>query len=471
MRMSPVDADMNRNNETVEDIRNRTETGQTNRTDKSSRLAKTHQDYWRGRLKQRSYLARSGERLEIPEWQVRMFHLGREQWFNLATPNQATAAVKARDIWISLQAVGWDGTLAKFKPNPILKAEVCTVGEFIAEVGKRSTLKPVTLFGYAQKFRQLVSSVAKIDSKLRVKARRRKYDYLTGGRKEWLAKVHAVRLDILDHDSIVAWRNARLAKVGADPRKRQSAERTCASILRCCKALFSADVLQALTVKVPAQNPFEKIKLGGPGHTRYRSTVNPAWLLACAERELLNLSGADLTAAFKAKQQYLALVLCLFGGLRRKEADCLAWRQVNLEEATLTVCATEHFQPKTPESERTVDLPAVAVDILRRFKKGCKSEFVLAGGDPNPAAMSPSYRANDTWEKLNGWLRSKGMPGPKCIHALRKESGSLVASEFGIEAARQHLGHRDIGTTSAHYVDKRKRVEVTLPLQTRLKSA
>jgi hypothetical protein len=35
------------------------------------------------------------------------------------------------------------------------------------------------------------------------------------------------------------------------------------------------------------------------------------------------------------------------------------------------------------------------------------------------------------------------------IHALRKESGSLIASTFGIEAARQHLGRRDIRTTSA----------------------
>ena len=48
------------------------------------------------------------------------------------------------------------------------------------------------------------------------------------------------------------------------------------------------------------------------------------------------------------------------------------------------------------------------------------------------------------------------------VHALRKESGSLIASSFGIEAARQHLGHRDIRTTSAHYVDTKKRVEVRI---------
>jgi hypothetical protein len=38
----------------------------------------------------------------------------------------------------------------------------------------------------------------------------------------------------------------------------------------------------------------------------------------------------------------------------------------------------------------------------------------------------------------------------------------LVAADFGIEAARQHLGHRDIHTTSAHYVGKKRRVGVSL---------
>jgi len=57
----------------------------------------------------------------------------------------------------------------------------------------------------------------------------------------------------------------------------------------------------------------------------------------------------------------------------------------------------------------------------------------------------------------------------KAIHALRRESGSLIASTFGIEAARQHLGHRDIRTTSSHYVQNKKRIEVRLPLAARLR--
>ena len=38
------------------------------------------------------------------------------------------------------------------------------------------------------------------------------------------------------------------------------------------------------------------------------------------------------------------------------------------------------------------------------------------------------------------------------VEILRKKRGSLITSAFGVEAARQHLGHRDIRTTSAHDV-------------------
>lgn len=52
----------------------------------------------------------------------------------------------------------------------------------------------------------------------------------------------------------------------------------------------------------------------------------------------------------------------------------------------------------------------------------------------------------------------------KAIHSLRKESGLLITLTLGIEAACRHLGHRDIRTASAHYVDKKKRIEVKLAI-------
>jgi len=415
-------------------------------------ISRFHVDYWKDRLYRKTF-TRDGERYEVPEWSIRLQHLGRREAFALATGNAAVAASKAKEIATFLDANGWDAALAKFKPGMIEKPDVCTVGEFLADVHARSHLKPVTIRRYAVKLRKIVSDVAKLEAGLRGKAKRSKYDYVTGGRTAWLAKVDAQRLDVLSPETVSAWRNAYVAKAGADPVKRKSAERSAASYMRCARSLFTSDVLSVLKVKLPS-NPFAGVKLKDPGAQRYHSDVNPEWLLLCAERELRE----------NHPQQYLALFLCLWAGLRRKEADLLLWEQVDLKQGQVRVRRTVYFEPKTEESQRVIDLAPESVEALRGFRKSSRSEFVLDGSEPHVGSTYDYYRCDCTWRELHEWLRNKGVRQKKAIHALRKESGSLIASSFGIEAARQHLGHRDIRTTSSHYVEKRKRIEVRLPL-------
>ena len=440
---------MNAQREKIENLKSGTVMAQWN--SKPERRAKTHQDFWKERLARRSYENGDGRLIQMPEWQVRIAFRGRREWFNLGTANQALAAVKARDIYVSIVAAGWGATLEKFKPGVIEKPDICTVGDFLADVQARSHLKPVTVRRYAVKLRKIVSDVAKLEVGLKGKARRAKYDYVSGGQKAWLTKVDAQRLDVLSIEAVSAWRNTYVAKAGTDPVQRKSAERSAASYMRCARSLFTADVLSVLKVKLPP-NPFAGVKLKDPGAQRYHSDVNPEWLLACAGRELRE----------KYPQQYLALFLCLWAGLRRKEADLLLWEQVNFKQGQIHVRRTAHFEPKTEESQRVIDLSSEAVEVLRVFKNGCESEFVLNGAEPRPASTYDYYRCDCTWRELHDWLRRKGVRQKKAIHALRKESGSLIASNFGIEAARQHLGHRDIRTTSSYYVEKKKRIEVSL---------
>jgi integrase len=410
-----------------------------------------HVDYWKARLYRKTF-TRDGVRREVPEWSVRLQHLGRREAFALAAANTGVAAAKAKAIAAFLEANGWEATLAKFKPSPMAKSEVCTVGEFLADVRIRGHLRPRTLKIYATKLRKIVADIAKVNVRLGKKERRSKHDYVNGGHAAWLARVDGQPLDVLAPDAVNAWRNGIAAKAGNDPLKRKSAERTAASCIRCARALFSADIVRLLTVKLPV-NPFEGVKLKDPGPTRYHSAINPEWLLTCAEREL---RAAD-------PQVYLALFLCLWAGLRRKEADLLTWPQVDLAAGQIQVRRTAHFEPKTEESQRVIDLAQGAVAVLRGFKAGAASEFVLEGGLPHPNATWPYYRCNGTWRKLIAWLKVKGVNQRNAVHMLRKESGSVIASNFGIEAARQHLGHRDIRTTSAHYVGKKKRIEVSFP--------
>jgi integrase len=409
-------------------------------------------EYWHERLFKKTF-TRDNARRVVDEWSVRLQHLGQREAFALGSANASTAAAKAKTIATFLEANGWAATLAKFKPATATKITVCTLGEFLADVGKRSHLKPATIRRYAVRLRKLVGDISKLDAGLSAKARQKKYDYVNGGHKEWLAMVDAQSLVVLTPESISGWRNAYVAKAGTDPVERKSAERSAATVLRCSRALFSEDVLAVLKVVLPP-SPFAGVKLKDPGPQRYHSAVNPEWLLNCAESELRN----------QHPQQYLALVLCLWGGLRRKEADTLTWAQIDFTAGQIHIRRTEYFEPKTEESQRTVDLAPAVLDILRGFKEGSQSEFVLDGGDANPAATYDYYRADCTWRDLHAWLKAHGVLQQKAIHYLRKESGSLVATAFGIEAARQHLGHRDIRTTSAHYVQKVRRIEVQLPV-------
>lgn len=410
-----------------------------------------HVEYWKERLYRKSF-TRGGVRREVPEWSVRLQHLGRREAFALASTNASVAATKAKEIAAFLEANGWDATLAKFKPSQIAKAEICTVGEFLSDVAKRSHLKPMTVRRYAVKLRKMVSDIAGLEAGLKGRAKRAKYDYVNGGRKAWLAKVDNQDLSILTPESISVWRNRYVAKAGSDPVARKSAERSAASYMRCARALFTPEVVASLRVKTPP-NPFSGLKLRDPGPQRYHSDVGPEWLLACAERELRTTHS----------QQYLALFLCLWAGLRRKEADLLTWAQVDSQQQQIHIRRTRYFEPKTEESQRTVDLSHSACTAILAYKTDSSSEFVMDGGEPNPAATYDYYRCDPTWRSLNAWLRAKGVRHRKAIHSLRKESGSLVASSHGIEAARHHLGHRDIRTTSAHYVAKKRRVEVVLP--------
>jgi integrase len=438
--------DMNRQKQENEGIENGQDTAKGGQESPN----RYHVDYWRGRLFRKTYTWK-GQRREIQEWSVRLQHLGHREAFALGSANASAAAIKAKEIATFLEVSGWELTRIRFKPTSEASEELCTVAEFLAEVKEHSHLKPMTLRRYAVKLRKMVADVAKLEAGLKKKERLAKYDYVNGGRKQWIARVGAQRLDILTPDVVNAWRNAYVAKAGDDPVRRKSAERSAASYLRCVRSLFTPDVLSCLKVKLPP-NPFEGVKLKDPGPQRYRSEVNPELLLVAAERELRP----------KHPQAYLALCLCLWAGLRRREADLLLWEQVDLAEGTLTVRRTAYFEPKTEESERVVDLAPAAVAIIRTYKAKAEGEFVLTGSDANPSASYDYYRCDCTWRRLVDWLKAKGITAQKAVHALRKESGSIVASSFDIEAARRHLGHRDIRTTSAHYVGKKKRVEVDI---------
>lgn len=241
-------------------------------------------EYWEGRLYKKTF-NRDGVRYRVTEWSVRLQHRGRRESFHLGSANAATAAAKAKEIAVFLDANDWEATLAKFKPKTCVGPEVCTLGEFLADVQQRSHLKAATVRRYAVMLRKIVSDIADLEGALSDKQRKAKYDYVNGGHQAWLAKVDGQSLTLLTADAVAAWRNAYVARAGTEPTIRKSAERSAASFLRCSRALFAPGITGLLKVNLPP-NPFAGVKIKDPGPQRYHSAINPAWLLSCAEREL-----------------------------------------------------------------------------------------------------------------------------------------------------------------------------------------
>ena len=97
------------------------------------------------------------------EWYARIQFRGERQFFSLGTPNKAAAAAKARDIYLSLFASGWEITLQRYKTSSAVPKRAAsnggTVGDFLAELKEKSEAKPKTLEGYAVALRKIVADV------------------------------------------------------------------------------------------------------------------------------------------------------------------------------------------------------------------------------------------------------------------------------------------------------------------------
>jgi DNA-binding NarL/FixJ family response regulator len=67
--------------------------------------------FWSKRLFKNSY-TRSGRRMKVANWAVKIQHLGRRHTFSLAAPDRETAAVEAKAICETIVAEGWDAVLS-----------------------------------------------------------------------------------------------------------------------------------------------------------------------------------------------------------------------------------------------------------------------------------------------------------------------------------------------------------------------
>jgi integrase len=396
-------------------------------------LSKAHLRYWEEAIFQR----RPGG-----NWWVQIQHAGRREKLSLGTPIKAPAAARARDIYHTLLAKGWDETLAEWRPQSVPRSNT-TIGDFLAELKAKADLKPQTLEGYAKAFRKIVSDIFEIGDG------NAKCDYWGGGFKEWLDKVHAVKLAEVTPERVQAWKRAFLAKAGDKPIRQRVAKISVNSFIRRAKSLFAPAAVKHLSVELPTPLPFAGISFEPRQSTLYRSSFDASKLIQAARDELVQ----DDPAAF------LVVLLGLCVGLRKGEIDLLPWSAVDFRHSVIRIEPTEYFAPKTEHSIGDVPLDPEIVELLRGFRARTQAPFVVPAGHRKPTQENSHqyYRCEPVFDRVLVWLRKHGVRGPRPLHQLRKEFGSLIHEKFDLVTAKELLRHSSVAVTAARYVENRKR--------------
>ncbi|HWC59566.1 MAG TPA: hypothetical protein VHC44_07710, partial [Verrucomicrobiae bacterium] len=375
---------------------------------------------------------------------------------------------KARKIWEYLMANGWEATLEKYSPTVTKAAFDPTVAEFLAEVERTAGLKARTFHRYAMYFRSIVAHIAGIKDK-----DGSRYDYRTGGRAEWVAKVDAITLDAVTPEAAANWKADYLVRAGNDALRQTKTARAFNAAFRSAKALFSSRIINAdnFRVRVPKFKTrdsqsgdreiywfenlaFEKcgsMKFSPPEGLTYES------LIVASKRELRE----------NQPDAYLLLLLCLCAGLRRAEADVLKWDQIHYGAASgdcfINIEANEFIQPKHGSGGRVYVEPELLKELLT-FKARAGSSFVVNSHLAWKATIHFRYRCQAHWAVLSAWLGKKGITDRKKIHTLRKMFGDAITKVQGIYAASAQLRHADVQITTKHYTDPHQRAPLSVAM-------
>lgn len=374
---------------------------------------------------------------------------GRRENFPLRTANKALAAGKAARIYGDVVALGWGEALKKHKPDES-RSKGALVGDLIRTVSELADVRKATLASNVGAFRRIVAAVAKID------ATQSRFSSRGTGRLAWITAVESFPLAKITPNAVEAWKLAFVAqRATGDEIKARAARNTANATLRSAKSLFSKRLLKFIApmLELPVPLPFDGVEFFPRQSMRYNSTMNVETILAKARDELADTD----TEAFKV------LLLCLYAGLRRNEADKLRWHSIDFKRGIIRIEAHADFSPKAETSLGEVPLDTEVIAILSGMRaREPKAEYVLAGETVNSDSAWRQYRAEKTFARLNAWLRMNGVKSQKPLHSLRKEAGSLVCKQGGLFAASRFLRHADVAITAMHYVDQKNVVTVGL---------
>jgi len=174
------------------------------------------------------------------------------------------------------------------------------------------------------------------------------------------------------------------------------------------------------------------------------------------------------TILSKAPTKYKCFViLAALSGLRRGELVGLHWNDINFEKHTITVNRSAYYlsgkgtnekSPKTETSNRTIVVPKICFDLLKRWRaeqgkirlalgdkwQGSKNIFTTDDGRIMNPATGPKWFSN--------FLEDNYFPHIR-FHDLRHTFATiLIAKNTDVKTVSYKLGHAQTSTTMNYYV-------------------
>ncbi len=246
---------------------------------KTRHHAKTDVRFWKEVIFRRK---RGAE--EDANWTAQIQYLKRREQFPLDTPNKDAAAAKARDIYLSLHARGWEETLALYKPQPEpveVKPDHSTVGDLIREVSASTSYRITTFYDYSASLRRIASDL------LHIKGDKKRYAAKGKGNRKWRELVDAAPLDVFTAEAIQRWKLQYINAHKDSPEAQSRAVNTVNAHIRNARSLFTAKALEFAKARLALPNPlpFASVKLERRrATTRYSSRIDPEALIRDAKR-------------------------------------------------------------------------------------------------------------------------------------------------------------------------------------------
>lgn len=171
----------------------------------------------------------------------------------------------------------------------------------------------------------------------------------------------------------------------------------------------------------------------------------------------------DMIEDARERRLFVPILLGSMCGLRRGEITALRWKSVDLVRGQLAVVAsTEQTNAGVREKEaksskcRTIALPSILVDELRRHRVAQAEEFLRLGARPTDEthvvtqADGRPLRPNSLTHNVTNFLKGRG--DEVRLHGLRHSHAShLLASNVHPKIVQERFGHSSVAITMDIY--------------------